>query len=63
VAAASGYALSPNVAFATEAVLGALGDTLWCGCWICSRRVLATFGSRGVNLFDDRPRPEPEPQD
>jgi hypothetical protein len=53
VAAALGYTLFPHVAFATEAVLGALGAALWCGYWIYSRRVLATFGSRGLNLFDD----------
>jgi hypothetical protein len=54
VAASLGYVLFSHVPFGIEAVAGALSAGVWCAYWIYSRRVQATFGCRGLDLFVDR---------
>lgn len=54
VAGSLGYVLFPHVPFGIEAVAGALSAGVWCAYWIYSRRVQATFGCRGLDLFVDR---------
>lgn len=49
-----GYA---SVPYGLVALVGALTAAIWCGYWLCSRRVLATFGRRGLDLFSDQPGP------
>lgn len=41
----------PRVPLVEAAVVGAIMDLIWCSYWIRSRRVLETFGRRGLDLF------------
>jgi hypothetical protein len=41
----------PRIPFVEVAVVGGIVDLIWCAYWIRSRRVLETFGRRGLDLF------------
>jgi len=56
-AARIGIRVLQAVPFGLVAVVGALTAAIWCGYWLRSRRVLATFGRRGLDLFMDQPAP------
>lgn len=46
--------LFPLTPFALSAITAAMVNLLWCVYWLRSRRVRATFGSRGLDLFIDQ---------
>lgn len=45
------------VALVPSATSSALSCLLWCAYWLCSRRVLETFGGRGLDLFKEHDDP------
>lgn len=46
--------LFPNANFGRAVIISAIAALAWCVYWLRSRRVLETFGRRGIDLFVER---------